>query len=353
MENLVLFYPDGHQAHFEAGHPESPERVEIVRHALESAGWWQPFQKISPVALSQEFLSAVHDVAYLHDLQAACLSGAYLDEDTYTTAASWQLALNAAGGAAAVAEVVWRAGGLTEPGKRLHGFALSRPPGHHAERARGMGFCLMNNVAIAAEYLLAYPLTGAPNAKRVAIVDLDLHHGNGTQEIFWRRNDVFFISTHQNPLYPGTGGLAEMGAGPGDGFTANLPLPPATGDDGYQSAMNEIILPLLARFEPEMILVSLGFDPHWRDPLGHLLLTAAGYGNLVKSLVDWADLHCQSRIALVMEGGYDAASVAACALASAAALLGEPFVDPVGPSPRPPGKSWQSIVARAKDIWQL
>lgn len=353
MENLVLFYPQGHQAHLETGHPESPERIELVRHALVSAGWWDPFEKKAPVVLPQEFIETVHDAGYLRSLEAACQKSAYLDEDTYTTPASWRLALNALGGSAAIVDAVWRSGTADTPGARLRGFALARPPGHHAERRRGMGFCLANNIAAAAEYLLSFPMPGAPNAKRVAIVDLDLHHGNGTQEIFWQRDDVLFISTHQSPLYPGTGGMSEMGAGPGYGYTVNLPFPPATGDDGYRTAMDEIIIPLLARFKPEMILVSVGFDPHWRDPLGHLLLTAAGYGALVKSLVDFTDKYCQSRIALVMEGGYDAASVAACGLASAAALLGEPFVDTVGPSPRPQGKSWTSLVARARDIWQL
>jgi acetoin utilization deacetylase AcuC-like enzyme len=353
MENLVFFYPQGHQAHFKAGHPERPERIEVARQALETAGWWEPFTKISPVVLPYEFIETVHDAGYLKYLQHACQNAADLDEDTYTTPASWRLALNALGGAAALAEAVWRAGSNGAPGERMRGFAIPRPPGHHAEYARGMGFCLTNNIAAAAEYLISFPMAGAPNADRVAIVDLDLHHGNGTQDIFWRRDDVLFISTHQSPLYPGTGALTEIGAGPGYGYTVNLPFPPATGDQGYRAALDEIIIPLMSRFKPDMILVSLGFDAHWRDPLGHLMLTAAGLGGLLKILTNWADLHCQSRIALVMEGGYDAHSVAACALASVAALLGEPIMDTIGPSPRPEGKSWQGILRRAREIWQV
>lgn len=353
MENLVLFYPEGHQAHFENGHPERPERVEVVRQTLDEAGWWAPFPKVEPFLLPIEFIQRVHSASYLSRLEAACQQGARLDLDTYTTPASWRLALNAIGGSAAVAERIWRNPQGDRPGVKGRGFALSRPPGHHAERARGMGFCLLNNVAAASEYVLSFPMPGVPNARRVAIVDLDLHHGNGTQDIFWQREDVLFISTHQAPLYPGTGALDEIGAGDGLGFTVNLPFPPATGDSGYQAAMEEVILPLLARYQPEMLLVSLGFDTHWRDPLGHILLTAGGIGRLVKSLVDWADGDCQSRIMLIMEGGYDTLSVAACARATAAALLGENIVDGLGGPNRVEGKSWQPVVRQAKAIWQL
>jgi acetoin utilization deacetylase AcuC-like enzyme len=353
MENLVLFYPQGHQAHFENGHPERPERVEVVRRALDNAGWWEPFSKIPPLSLPGEFLQTVHDARYLELLENACRDGLYLDLDTFTTPASWQIALNAAGGAAAVAEAVWRAGADNLSSKRLRGFSLSRPPGHHAGRESGMGFCLLNNIAIAAQYLISYPLAGIPNVDRVAIIDFDLHHGNGTQDIFWRRNDVLYISTHQSPLYPGTGMFEERGAGAGLGYTLNLPFPPSTGDTGFRAAMEEVILPILDRYKPEMILVSVGFDAHWRDPLGHLMLTADGYGSLIQYLVDWSDVNCRSRIVLVMEGGYDSLSVAACALASVAALLGEPYHDTIGPPHRPEGKSWRAVIERAKETWRL
>jgi acetoin utilization deacetylase AcuC-like enzyme len=353
MQNLVIYYPTGHQAHFEAGHPERPERIEVVREALETAGWWEQFEKLNPSKLAQDVLAAVHSPAYLENLKLICQRGENLDLDTYTTPASWHLALNAAGGAAAVAAEVWQRNSRERRSGILRGFALSRPPGHHAEYRSGMGFCLINNIAVAAQYLLAGLSPGENKAQRIAIVDLDLHHGNGTQDIFWTRNDVLFISTHQSPLYPGTGMLEEMGEGAGYGYTVNLPFPPATGDQGYRTAMDEIILPTLSRYKPEMILVSLGFDPHWRDPLGHLMLTAGGIGNLIKSLVDWADQNCKSKIMLVMEGGYDSLSVAACGLSSVAALFGEPIPDRIGPPPRPEGLSWQAVVRRAKEIWQL
>jgi acetoin utilization deacetylase AcuC-like enzyme len=349
MVQLFYYYPEGHEAHFENGHPERPERVEIVRRSLEVVDWWQPFPKLAPVNLDRDWLSRIHHPAYLDALQFHCEHGAHLDEDTYTTKKSWQLALNSAGGAAALAEAVWRADGMNV--KR--GFALCRPPGHHAERANGMGFCLLNNVAVAAEYLLHHPLGQTSNARRVAVIDLDLHHGNGTQDIFYKRQDVLYISTHQSPLYPGTGMLEETGLGEGLGFTVNLPLPPGTGDVGFLAVMDTIILPLLDRYQPEILLVSVGFDPHWRDPLGYLLLSADGFGQLIRRLVAWADQNSLGRVVLVMEGGYDSKAISACSLAATAALLGEKIVDSVGPSPRPEGKSWQSVQNKAKEIWGL
>ena len=211
-----------------------------------------------------------------------------------------------------------------------------------------MGFCLLNNVALAAEHLLQ-----REGAQRLAIVDLDLHHGNGTQDAFWERAEVMYVSTHQWPLYPGTGRLEETGSGPGAGTTVNLPLPPGSGDQALQTAMTEVILPLLDRFAPEMILVSAGFDPHWRDPLGHLQLSAAGYGALVAALTRWADQHADGRITLVLEGGYDLEAGATCALAAVAALLGEAWEDPLGPAPQPETSGWQAVIQQAREMWGI
>lgn len=341
MEELVFFYPEGHEAHHEYGHPERPERIETIRSALVRSDLWEPFPHLEPAPVSSQALGRVHSSSYLAALQAACEQGQRLDPDTYTTPASWQLALNAAGGAVAIAEAVWQ-------GNARRGFALTRPPGHHATIDRGMGFCLMNNVALAAEALVQQE-----GARRLAIVDLDLHHGNGTQDIFWKRGDVLYISTHQYPFYPGSGRLEDRGSGEGYQATANLPLPPHSGDQAFRAAMDEIILPLLARFNPEMILVSAGFDTHWRDPLGSLLLSAERMGGLVASLAGWADQHCNGRIALFLEGGYDLEAGAACVVASTQALLGKPCSDPLGPSPEPESPSWQAIIRQARQIWEL
>ena len=232
-DKLVYFYPEGHEAHVELGHPERPERVEALRQGLKSAGWWDDIPKLGPENVPQEILERVHDPIYLAKLELACSQGSRLDIDTYTTPNSWDLAIKAAGGGIAVADYVW----LQQANR---GFALTRPPGHHATSNRGMGFCLLNNIALAAEYLIQIR-----GAKQLAIIDLDLHHGNGTQEIFWERADVFYISTHQFPFYPGTGGTNDVGSGPGKGTTANFPLPPGSGDNAFHEIMHDLILPLL------------------------------------------------------------------------------------------------------------
>ena len=338
---LVFFYPEGHQAHFERGHPERPERVERLRQAFQEAGWWEIYPHLDAIPVPSDVLRSVHTPAYLEALQEACSHSAHLDMDTYTTQASWQIALNAAGGAIGVASAVWQ-------GQAQRGFALSRPPGHHATIDQGMGFCLLNNIALAAEYLIQQQ-----GARRLAIVDLDLHHGNGTQDIFWRRGDVFYLSTHQWPHYPGTGGVDETGGGPGKGFTANFPLPPFSGDQAFTTIMDRLIVPILERFAPQMILVSFGFDVHWRDPLGSLILSAAVYGNLISSLVDFAETQCKGKIALVLEGGYDLDAAAACGQSAVAALLKRPWQDTLGPSPLPESSHWQVMEGRAREIWGI
>jgi len=346
MDQLVYFYPEGHNAHFEQGHPERPERVEALCQALEAVGWWQGYPHLEPLKLPADLLASVHTPDYLTLLQFACQRGSHLDMDTYTTTASWQLALNAAGGAAAVAGAVWQ-------GTAQRGLALCRPPGHHAMSDRGMGFCLLNNIALAAVYLLWLPLTVAPRAVRLAIVDLDLHHGNGTQDIFWERDDVMYISTHQSPLYPGTGRLEERGGGAGAGFTANFPLPPLTGDQGFEAVMEQLILPLLSRYAPQMVLVSFGFDPHWRDPLGNLCLTGQGIYDLIDSLVKWADQNAGGKIMLCLEGGYDLEAGRSSILAATAALLGEAWKDKQDAPPYSEGMAWQPVVQAARQIWNL
>ena len=341
IPELVFFYPAGHQAHFERGHPESPERVERLRQAFEEAGWWQIYPHLEPTLVPDDVLRSVHAPAYLEILQEASRNGAHIDMDTYTTPASWQLALHAAGGAIAIASAVWR-------GEARRGFALTRPPGHHATIDQGMGFCLLNNIALAAEYLIR-----KDGVQRLAIVDLDLHHGNGTQEIFWKRGDVFYISTHQSPLYPGTGDLDETGGGPGKGATANFPLPPGSGDQAFAGVMEDLIIPLLEQFAPEMVLVSFGFDPHWRDPLGSLLLSGAGYGWIISSLVRFSEAKCGGRIALFLEGGYDLDAGAVCGQAAVAALLNQAWEDPLGPSPQQESRYWLVMERRAREIWNI
>ncbi len=341
MHELVYFYPQGHEGHREYTHPERPERVEAMVRGLKQIGWWDSFPHLEPVQVPEQVLESIHTPDYLSSLEAASSQGRSMDLDTYTTTETWDLALKAAGGAIAVARSVW-------DGQSRRGFALTRPPGHHATSSRAMGFCLLNNVALAAEDLIR-----SRDAGRVAIVDLDQHHGNGTQDIFWQRGDVFYFSTHQSPHYPGTGRVTETGAGEGERTTANFPLPPRSGDEAFETVMAEAILPLLDRFAPEMILVSYGFDSLWRDPLGQLLLSATGYENLIQALVGWADEHCQGRIALVLEGGYDLDAAAVCTQAVVAALLSRAWEDRLGPPQQAPTETWRSMLQEAKNVWNL
>lgn len=340
MAEIVYFYPEGHAAHFESGHPERPERVDTIRSTLQNSDLWEPYPKTSPIVLSVDFLESVHSPEYLHLLEMTCRRAGQLDMDTFTTQASWQLALRTAGGAAAVAEAVWR-------GEAKRGFALTRPTGHHAMHGQGMGFCLLNNIAIAAEYLLK-----THHLDRLAIVDLDLHHGNGTQDIFWTRDDVFYISTHQAPYYPGTGRVEDVGEGTGTGWTANFPLPAGSGDSAFTAIMDEMIFPLLEQREPQMILVSYGFDPHWMDPIGDLLLTADGYGRIIKKLSDWADRYCGGKLVLILEGGYDLKAANACSLAVTLAMLGKTWSDPY-PCPYQENLRWQHMLKNAHTIWGI
>lgn len=341
MEELIYYYPLGHEQHAQAGHPERPERVEEIVSELQRAGLWDNYPKVSAKDVPLEFIATVHHKTYLDRLRNACAIGEMLDMDTYTTPASWEIALQTVGGAIMVAEEVW-----SQQAKR--GFALTRPPGHHATRDTGMGFCLLNNISLAAQYLIAYH-----QAQRLAILDFDLHHGNGTQDIFYHRKDVLYISTHQSPLYPGSGSLSEIGEGEGRGYTANFPFPPGSGDIAFSTVLDEIILPLLDWYQPQMILISYGFDPHWRDPLGHLQLSAQIYGEIIAKLCNWADKHCQGKVAIFLEGGYDLEAARACSLAVVLALLGKKGEDPLGKSPRPESRSWLSVLEHAKQIWNI
>ena len=229
-----------------------------------------------------------------------------LDPDTFTSPESHEIALLAAGAAIEAARASWKAG---EPA-----LALVRPPGHHAEAERAMGFCLYNNIAVAAAALRA------EGVARVAIVDIDVHHGNGTQAIFYADPTVLFISSHQYPYYPGTGAASETGAGPGEGYTLNVPMAAGTGDTEFEAAYGTTVIPAIERFQPEVMLVSAGFDAHELDPLGGLRLTTSGYTGLLARLDDVASRVCGRRIALITEGGYHLAALRDC-LASAIRVL--------------------------------
>lgn len=269
---------------------------------LSGALEWLP---VRPAERSE--LVAVHDPAYLDGIAAMSESGGgALDPDTVLSGGSWDTALVTAGAGLAAVEAL-------QAGRGDAAFVVGRPPGHHAERERGMGFCLVNNIAVAAAALIR-------RGERVAIVDWDVHHGNGTQDVFWTDPNVLFVSVHQYPLYPGTGRWDERGAGAGLGTTINLPLLPGATGDTYLGLFDEVVVPAVERFAPTWVLVSAGFDGHRADPLAQMQLTAGDYADLTRRSAALAP-H-PGRVVLFLEGGYDLPALGASVLASAAALVG-------------------------------
>ncbi|MGD8539953.1 MAG: histone deacetylase [Candidatus Aminicenantes bacterium] len=274
-------------------HPESPKRLDAIYRMIDEDITF-PFLTVEPRAATEEEVQWIHTASYVSAIKAT--SGkerVVLDPDTSTSAHSYEVALLAAGGVLKAIELILKS-------EVQNGFAFVRPPGHHAEASRAMGFCLFNNVAIGAEYLLK-----KCGQKQVLILDWDLHHGNGTQNSFYARNDVLYFSTHQFPHYPGTGHWSETGEGEGEGFTINIPLSPGKRDGEYLYIFDKILNPIADKFQPDFILVSAGFDIYEGDPLGGMQITSEGFGALAHNLLGLADKHCNERILFVLEGGYN------------------------------------------------
>ncbi len=324
------------------GHPESPERLLTTMRALEEAGVLARLTHVEASPIAMEHLIAVHDGAYIEQVRRMAESGGgYLDPDTYLSARSYEAGLIAAGGLVNLIQAVLS-------GEVDNGFALVRPPGHHALPSRGMGFCLFNNIAIAARYAL-----DQHNLERVLIADFDVHHGNGTQEIFYDDSHVLYFSTHQYPYYPGTGHWREIGEGEGEGYTVNVPLPAGVGDEGYERIFDEILRPLAERYRPQLILVSAGYDAHWADPLAAMRLSITGYANLARALKALADELCQGKLVFTLEGGYNLEVLSHSILATFKVLLGEgDIADPLGPSPRP-SRPIDRLIATIKGVHRL
>ncbi len=293
------------------GHPESPRRLEAIRRGLDSAGLWHRCLLLPARAATEAELSRCHTPTYLATVQADIAAG--LPElstgDTAISAHSDEAARLAAGGALVAVEAVMA-------GRARNAFAAVRPPGHHATGERGMGFCVYNTVALAARHARA-----VCGCERVLIVDWDVHHGNGTQAIFWRDPSVLFCSVHQSPLYPGGGSATEQGDGPGTGFTLNCPLPPGSGGAEVLRALRTRLLPAADAFRPSLVLVSAGFDGMQGDPLADFQLTAADLASLTALVMDIAERHAHGRLVSVLEGGYRLDNLAAGVAAHVGALL--------------------------------
>lgn len=297
------------------GHPESPERARVLDAV---AGEWrrQRGEVVAPRMATEEQLARVHDEEYLRKLAALAGRAVALDPDTYTSPETYEIAHLAGGAAIDAAEHALG-------GRDQRALALLRPPGHHAEAGRAMGFCFYNNVAVAAAH------ARVNGARRIAIVDYDVHHGNGTQRIFESDPAVLYISTHQYPYYPGTGAAEEIGRGPGAGFTVNLPIEAGAVDEDYRYVFANVVLPVLRQFKPDLLLISAGFDAHERDPLGGMRLSTDAFAAMTMDLRSVAEECCEGRIAAVTEGGYDLHALTD----SLNAIVGVLSATRIGPSP--------------------
>ena len=316
-------------AHNKAGHPENQSRIRQILPFLDDAGILADLQLLEPELATVKQLRRVHAPPLIERIrEVAATGGGLLDHgDTYATPQSYELARKAAGATITAVDHI-----LT--GRANNGFALVRPPGHHAEYNRISGFCLFNNVAAAARQAQA-----VHGVKRILILDFDVHHGNGTQDIFYDDDSVMFISTHlflPRMFYPGTGDMKELGNGFGHGYTINVPLVPNVGDKGYGRILTELVRPMALQFRPELILVSAGYDAHWQDPLAMAGLSLTGFAHMAQYLVSLADELTNGRILFVLEGGYQVQALSYGILNTFYALTGQDKIeDPLGAMPQP------------------
>jgi acetoin utilization deacetylase AcuC-like enzyme len=294
-----------------AGHPERPERLGAILDMLEKTSLRDELTWITPREASLEDIARIHEPHYADFVRQAIAQGEHLLDggDTCIGQHSYQAALMAAGGVLEAVDAAVR-------GDVRNAFCAVRPPGHHASAARAMGFCIFNNVAIGARYAQA-----VHGLKKVLIVDWDVHHGNGTHDAFYEDDTVLYISTHQVPHYPGTGASGQRGHGPGKGFTFNIPMRPGSGDDAFRLVYETLVVPTAEDFEPDLVMISAGFDAHEADPLSALELTSACYGELTRMVKEVADRHAGGRLVSVLEGGYNLDALATSVEAHLRALM--------------------------------
>lgn len=336
----LTVYADPRQAdHAVPGHPERPARVDACLDALAASGVEAGVTE--PPAATPEELGRAHDPGYLNRLLRFCArGGGALDPDTGAGPHSMEVAARASGAVCLAVEAAFAG--------EIRSFCLVRPPGHHAGPGRAMGFCLVNHAAVGARHALARGL-----ARRVAIVDVDVHHGNGTQDIFWEDPAVLYLSTHQFPWYPGTGDLAEDGGPGAEGTTVNVPLPAETGDETYLAATAGLAVPLLREFGPDLVILSAGFDAHARDPLGQMLVSAPGYRAMASLLVRAAEEVCEGRLVATLEGGYDLEGLASSFAATVQAMAKPEEVDVPHPGTGASGEALRQAIAHHGRRWNL
>lgn len=341
MQQVLIVKEERFARHLEGiPHLETPKRVKAMDSVLKDSSLQGRWKQVEAREASAEELAWVHEPAYI--ARVASSAGKPLtsfDLDTQATGESYDVARLCVGGVFSLADAIWQ-------GKGKRGFACVRPPGHHAEPDKAMGFCLFNNIALGAEYLRR-----AYGVRKILIVDIDLHHGNGTQTAFYPSDEVLFISMHQFPCYPGTGNFGEVGTGKGEGYTVNIPLSKGQGDEDYGKLIYFMVNPLAQAFQPQIMLVSCGYDLYLHDRLGAMRVTPDGYGLITFLLLSIAEKVCDGRIAFVMEGGYSLRGIRECGLRVLQGLCGVSNMNPrqidriIGSSPNKIG-----AVKKVRDI---
>ena len=306
--------------HDTGGHPENARRLTAIEEAMSERDWLG-MELVEAPAATREQLERVHSAAHVDSIrELAQRGGGPIDLDTVASAGSWNAALHAAGGAVHAAERLSAQGGFA--------FCGLRPPGHHAERDRAMGFCLFNNVAVAAAHAAA-----ELGVERVLVLDWDVHHGNGTEEIFYRSSEVLYSSIHQSPLYPGTGAAADLGSGDGEGLTVNLPVPPGSGSDEFLTLIQAVVAPIARQWRPGLLCISAGYDAHRDDPLANCEVDDAGYGDMAATVRGLAS-ELQVPVLICLEGGYSLGALARSVVATLEAFAAdrEPRAAPPEPA---------------------
>jgi acetoin utilization deacetylase AcuC-like enzyme len=302
-----IVYSEEFGKHNNMSHPENAQRLHVMMEELKNAPFFNKLEIIKPEILPEKTLYNVHSDQMIEQIKEMSKKyESWIDFDTYVCQSDFETARLAAGGLVKACDNIMKE-------KAKNAFALIRPPGHHATKNRSMGFCLFNNAAIAADLI-------TKKGKKVLIFDPDVHHGNGTQDIFYDRNDILYQSIHLTPHYPGTGGIEELGAGDGEGFTVNAPLTYGYGDKAVKKLMDEIFLPISKQFKPDLIIVSTGFDSHYMDPLGGLKYTTSLYGDIIKKLKK-----VQQKIACTLEGGYNLNWIGKCLASQVGEMADSPI----------------------------